>query len=70
MWSTDWTPIWEVVREEVKKQQKDGNVDPARAQTMQINIDKAKERIPEAVSYDAETIAHQLKEFVANFPGP
>lgn len=40
---------WEVVREEVKKQQKDGNVDPARAQTMQINIDKAKGRIPEAV---------------------
>jgi hypothetical protein len=40
---------WEVVREEVKKQQKDGNVDPARAQTMQINIDKAKGRIPEAI---------------------
>ena len=40
---------WEVVRDEVKKQQKDGNVDPARAQTMQINIDKAKGRIPEAI---------------------
>jgi hypothetical protein len=40
---------WEVVREEVKKQQKDGNVDPARAQTMQINIDKAKGHIPEAI---------------------
>jgi len=40
---------WEVVREEVKKQQKDGNVDPARAQTLQINIDKAKGRIPEAI---------------------
>ncbi|MEI6149812.1 MAG: DUF499 domain-containing protein, partial [bacterium] len=40
---------WEVVREDVKKQQKDGNVDPARAQTMQINIDKAKGRIPEAI---------------------
>lgn len=40
---------WEVVREEVKRQQKDGNVDPARAQTMQINIDKAKGRIPEAI---------------------
>jgi hypothetical protein len=40
---------WETVREEVKKQQKDGNVDPARAQTMQINIDKAKGRIPEAI---------------------
>ncbi len=40
---------WEVVREEIKKQQKDGNVDPARAQTLQINIDKAKGRIPEAI---------------------
>ncbi len=40
---------WELVREEVKKQQKDGNVDPARAQTLQINIDKAKGRIPEAI---------------------
>jgi hypothetical protein len=40
---------WEVVRDEVKKQQKDGNVDPARAQTMQINIDKAKGRMPEAI---------------------
>lgn len=40
---------WEVVRDEVKKQQKDGNVDPARAQTMQINIDKAKGRIPESI---------------------
>ncbi|MBL0059014.1 MAG: ATP-binding protein [Elusimicrobia bacterium] len=40
---------WEIVRDEVKKQQKDGNVDPARAQTMQINIDKAKGRIPESI---------------------
>jgi hypothetical protein len=40
---------WELVREEVKKQQKDGNVDPARAQTLQINIEKAKGRIPEAI---------------------
>jgi len=40
---------WENVREEVKKQQKDGNVDPARAQTLQINIDKAKGRISEAI---------------------
>ncbi|MEJ5375057.1 MAG: DUF499 domain-containing protein [bacterium] len=40
---------WEQVREEIKKQQKDGNVDPARAETLQINIEKAKARIPEAV---------------------
>jgi len=30
---------WEGVREEIKQQQKDGNVDPARAQTLSINID-------------------------------
>ena len=40
---------WEIVREDVIKQQRDGNVDPARAQTLQINIDKAKWRIPEAI---------------------
>jgi len=40
---------WEVVRDEIRKQQKDGNVDPARAQTLQINIDKAKGRMPEAI---------------------
>ena len=40
---------WEMVRDDVKKQQKDGNVDPARAQTLQINIDKAKGRIPDAL---------------------
>ncbi|RPH82115.1 MAG: DUF499 domain-containing protein, partial [Nitrospiraceae bacterium] len=40
---------WEAVREEVKKQQKDGNVDPARAQTLQINIERAKGRVPDAI---------------------
>lgn len=40
---------WEVVQDEIKKQQTDGNVDPARAQTLRINIDKAKGRIPEAI---------------------
>jgi len=40
---------WEIVREELKKQQKDGNVDPARAQTLQINIDKAKGRISDSI---------------------
>lgn len=40
---------WEVVRGDIKKQQTDGNVDAARAQTLQINIDKAKGRIPEAI---------------------
>jgi hypothetical protein len=40
---------WEVVRDEIKKQQRNGNVDPARAQTLQINIDKARGRIPETI---------------------
>lgn len=40
---------WEMVREDIKKQQRDGDVDPARAQTLQINIDRAKGRIPEAI---------------------
>lgn len=40
---------WEVVNDELIKQQKDGNVDPARAQTLRINIDKAKGRIPDAI---------------------
>ena len=33
----------------IKKQQKDGNVDLARVQTLQIDIDRAKGRIPDAV---------------------
>lgn len=40
---------WEEVKEEIKKQQHDGNVDPARAQTLQINIERAKGRIPDAI---------------------
>jgi len=40
---------WEIVQDEVKKQQADGNVDPARAQTLRMNIDKAKGRVPEAI---------------------
>ncbi|RJP18436.1 MAG: ATP-binding protein [Candidatus Abyssobacteria bacterium SURF_5] len=40
---------WEIVREEIKKQQKDGNIDPARAHTLQIYIDKARGRVPEAI---------------------
>ena len=40
---------WEVVQDDIKKQQTDGNIDPARAQTLRINIDTAKGRIPEAI---------------------
>ncbi len=40
---------WDVVREEVKKQQKDGGIDAARFQTLTVNIEKAKNRIPDAI---------------------
>jgi len=40
---------WEIVFDEVKQQQKDGNVDPARASTLRMNIDTAKGRIPDAI---------------------
>ena len=40
---------WEQVRTDLKEQEKDGNVDVARMQTLAINIDKAKGRIPEAI---------------------
>jgi len=41
---------WEAVREDIKRQQKNGNVDPARAQTLLINIDRAKGHIPATIS--------------------
>ena len=41
---------WDSVREDIKRQQKDGNVDPARAQTLQINIDKSRGHISDAIS--------------------
>jgi adenine C2-methylase RlmN of 23S rRNA A2503 and tRNA A37 len=40
---------WEHVRADLKEQEKDGNIDPVRLQTLAMNIDKAKGRIPEAV---------------------
>lgn len=40
---------WEQVRVDLNEQEKDGNIDVARIQTLAINIDKTKGRIPEAV---------------------
>lgn len=40
---------WEQVGSDLKKQQKDGNVDVARMQTLTINLDKAKGRIPDTI---------------------
>ena len=42
---------WELVRGDVKKQQGEGSVDAARAQTLRINIDKAKGRITGAIKH-------------------
>jgi len=40
---------WEQVRSDLKEQEKDANLDPVRMQTLAINIDKGKGRIPEAI---------------------
>ena len=37
---------WETVREDIKKQQKDGNVDPARATTLQSISTRPKDKSP------------------------
>jgi hypothetical protein len=40
---------WETVRTDLKDQEKDGSIDPTRMQTLAINIDKARGRIPDAI---------------------
>ncbi|MGD9972706.1 MAG: DUF499 domain-containing protein [Desulfatirhabdiaceae bacterium] len=40
---------WEQVGVSLREQQKDGNVDVARMQTLSINLDKTKGRIPDAI---------------------
>jgi len=40
---------WEQVQDEIRKQQEDGNVDPARAQTLRIYIDTAKGKMPDTI---------------------
>jgi len=40
---------WEQVRTDLKEQEGEGHVDVARMQTLTMNIDKAKKRIPDAV---------------------
>ncbi len=40
---------WEAVREELKKQEEGGSIDAARMQTLVVNIEKAKGRVPEAI---------------------
>lgn len=40
---------WEQVRADLKEQEKDGDIDPVRIQTLVLNIDKAKGRISDAI---------------------
>lgn len=40
---------WEQVKDELNRQQQDGNVDVARMQTLAVHMDKAKGRIPDSI---------------------
>jgi hypothetical protein len=67
---------WEEVRSDLKEQEKDGNVDVARLQTLTISIDKARGRIPDAVKQAYCTVvtvsdkneAHAFKINVSDDP--
>jgi len=47
---------WEQVRSDVTAQQNEGTVDPIRVQTLAMNLDKAKARIPEAIQQAYSTV--------------
>jgi hypothetical protein len=47
---------WETVRDELKKQEEGGSVDAARMQTLLVNIEKAKARVPEAIRQAYSTV--------------
>jgi hypothetical protein len=47
---------WETVRDELKKQEQGGSVDAARMQTLAMNIEKAKSRVPEAIRQAYSTV--------------
>jgi hypothetical protein len=47
---------WEAVRDELKKQEEGGGIDAARMQTLLVNIDKAKNRVPEAIRQAYTTV--------------
>ncbi len=47
---------WETVRDELKKQEEGGSVDAARMQTLVLNIEKAKGRVPEAIRQAYSTV--------------
>ncbi len=47
---------WEAVRDDLKKQEQGGSVDAARMQTLSMNIEKAKNRVPEAIRQAYSTV--------------
>lgn len=47
---------WETVRDELKKQEEGGSIDAARMQTLLLNIEKAKGRVPEAIRQAYTTV--------------
>ena len=47
---------WEEVRSDLKEQEKDGDVDVSRMQTLTIHTDKARGRIPEAIRQAYSTV--------------
>lgn len=47
---------WETVRDELKKQEEGGSVDAARMQTLVMNIEKAKGRVPKAIRQAYSTV--------------
>lgn len=47
---------WEQVATDLKEQQKDGNIDVARMQTLALSIDRARKRIPEAIRQAYSTV--------------
>lgn len=47
---------WETVRDELRKQEEGGSIDAARMQTLLLNIDKARGRVPEAIRQAYSTV--------------
>lgn len=53
---------WETVRDELKKQEQGTSVDAARMQTLALNIDKARNRVPEAIRQAYSTVVTVSKD--------
>jgi Protein of unknown function (DUF499) len=47
---------WETVRDELKKQEQGASIDAARVQTLAVNIEKAKNKVPEAIRQAYSTV--------------